>query len=93
MLGVLTLQAMQPLEMAMSEQLANGRPDQGWRRAVGRAMAGAVKVAEFLETHPMVEQVAYPGLSSFPQHELAKKQMDVVSSGNTVNTFLWKSFL
>jgi len=34
----------------------------------------AVKVAEYLETHPMVERVAYPGLKSFPQHELAKSQ-------------------
>ena len=34
----------------------------------------AVKIAQFLETHPMVERVAYPGLESFPQHELAKRQ-------------------
>ncbi|TCP70475.1 methionine gamma-lyase [Baia soyae] len=33
-------------------------------------------VAEFLESHPLVSRVYYPGLSSFPQHELAKKQMD-----------------
>jgi len=31
--------------------------------------------AEFLETHPKVEQVMYPGLSSHPQHEIAKDQM------------------
>jgi cystathionine beta-lyase/cystathionine gamma-synthase len=36
--------------------------------------ARAVKIAQFLETHPMVERVAYPGLESFPQHELAKSQ-------------------
>jgi cystathionine beta-lyase/cystathionine gamma-synthase len=36
--------------------------------------ARAVKIAHFLETHPMVERVAYPGLESFPQHELAKSQ-------------------
>ena len=36
--------------------------------------ANARKVAEFLETHPMVETVAYPGLDSFPQKELADKQ-------------------
>lgn len=36
--------------------------------------ARAVKIANFLETHPMVEKVAYPGLESFPQHELAKSQ-------------------
>ncbi len=32
-------------------------------------------VAEFLETHPKVERVIYPGLKSHPQHELAKQQM------------------
>ncbi len=35
----------------------------------------AQKIAEFLEKHPKVEQVTYPGLPSHPQHELAKKQM------------------
>ena len=33
------------------------------------------KVAEFLEKHPRVNAVHYPGLSSHPFHELAKKQM------------------
>ena len=31
-------------------------------------------VAEFLSTHPKVSRLAYPGLPSHPQHELAKKQ-------------------
>jgi cystathionine gamma-lyase len=35
----------------------------------------AFKLAEFLENHPKVEKVIYPGLKSFPQHELAKQQM------------------
>lgn len=35
----------------------------------------AMKVAEFLESHPAVEEVYYPGLKSFAQYELAKKQM------------------
>lgn len=35
----------------------------------------AKKIAAFLEKHPKVEKVIYPGLKSFPQHELAKKQM------------------
>jgi len=35
----------------------------------------AQKVAEYLEKHPMIEKVYYPGLKSHPQHELAKKQM------------------
>jgi cystathionine gamma-lyase len=35
----------------------------------------AIKVAQFLESHPSVEKTVYPGLASHPQHELAKKQM------------------
>lgn len=34
-----------------------------------------MKVAEFLENHPKVEKVYYPGLKSHAQHALAKKQM------------------
>jgi cystathionine beta-lyase/cystathionine gamma-synthase len=35
----------------------------------------AMEVAAFLESHPAVERVYYPGLPSHPQHELAKRQM------------------
>jgi cystathionine gamma-lyase len=35
----------------------------------------ALAVAQFLQDHPEVETVNYPGLPSHPQHELAKKQM------------------
>ncbi|WP_124979845.1 trans-sulfuration enzyme family protein [Nonlabens xiamenensis] len=35
----------------------------------------AKKLAKFLEKHPNVEQVNYPGLKSHPQHQLAKSQM------------------
>lgn len=35
----------------------------------------AEKVAAFLESHPRVTKVYYPGLESFPQHVVAKKQM------------------
>ncbi len=37
--------------------------------------ANAMQVAQFLESHPAVDVVYYPGLKSFPQYELAKKQM------------------
>jgi len=36
--------------------------------------ANALKVAQFLETHPNVDRVCYPGLESFPQKELADSQ-------------------
>jgi O-succinylhomoserine sulfhydrylase len=35
----------------------------------------ALGLARFLEEHPGVEQVLYPGLPSHPQHELARQQM------------------
>jgi cystathionine beta-lyase/cystathionine gamma-synthase len=37
--------------------------------------ASALRIAEFLAAHPAVTRVHYPGLTSHPQHELAKKQM------------------
>jgi len=42
---------------------------------VERQQDNAQQVAEFLETHPKVTVVNYPGLPSHPQHEIAKKQM------------------
>ena len=36
--------------------------------------ANALAIAKFLESHPKVEQVCYPGLESFPQYELACRQ-------------------
>ena len=39
-----------------------------------RATENALKVASFLESHPLVEKVMYPGLPSHPDHEIAKKQ-------------------
>ena len=43
---------------------------------IERAQQNAQKVAEYLEKHPKVEWVRYPGLPSHPQYELGKKQMD-----------------
>jgi len=40
-----------------------------------RHQENAIKVAQFLEQHPQIETVRYPGLPSFPQYELGKKQM------------------
>ncbi len=41
-----------------------------------RHATNAQVVAEFLEAHPKVERVTYPGLASHPQHAVAKAQMD-----------------
>jgi cystathionine gamma-lyase len=40
-----------------------------------RHCANALAVARFLEQHPAIEQVRYPGLASHPQHALARRQM------------------
>ena len=40
-----------------------------------RHCANALKIARWLEAHPKVARVIYPGLESHPQHALAKKQM------------------
>ena len=42
---------------------------------VERHCASAMEVARFLEAHPAVGAVHYPGLPSFPQHALAARQM------------------
>jgi len=43
---------------------------------VNTAQEGAKKIAPWLESHPKIEWVRYPGLGSHPQHELAQRQMD-----------------
>ncbi|GAB6193057.1 trans-sulfuration enzyme family protein [Desulfocastanea catecholica] len=43
---------------------------------VRTAQESAKQVAEFLENHPKVEWVRYPGLVSHPQHDLAARQME-----------------
>jgi cystathionine gamma-lyase len=40
-----------------------------------RHCASALRIAEFLSGHPRVDGVIYPGLSSHPQHALARRQM------------------
>src|SRR5581483_556851 len=37
--------------------------------------SNAAAIAEFLQGHPRIERVYYPGLPSHPQHELAQRQM------------------
>ncbi len=42
---------------------------------IDRAQENAIKVADYLDNHPKVEWVKYPGLKSHPQYELGKRQM------------------
>ncbi|MBN1650419.1 MAG: PLP-dependent transferase [Bacteroidales bacterium] len=62
----------------------NMDPHQAWltRRGlktlairIDRAQENAEKVADYLENHPKVEWVRYPGLKSHPQYQLAQEQM------------------
>lgn len=48
--------------------------------------ANAKKVANFLEKHPKVERVIYPGLKSYPQSALAKKQL--LGSGGMITFYI-----
>jgi len=43
---------------------------------IDKAQESAMKIAKYLENHPRVEWIKYPGLKSFKQHELAKEQMN-----------------
>lgn len=53
--------------------LVNGLPTLATRMI--NYQKSAMHVARFLESHPKVERVYYPGLPSFPQYELARRQM------------------
>ncbi|MFL5386129.1 MAG: cystathionine gamma-synthase [Longimicrobiaceae bacterium] len=48
--------------------------------------ANGLRIAEWLESHPKVRRVFYPGLPSHPQHELAKRQMRGFTGMVTVET-------
>ncbi|MFA6978604.1 MAG: aminotransferase class I/II-fold pyridoxal phosphate-dependent enzyme [Ignavibacteriaceae bacterium] len=47
---------------------------------VERNQENAIKVAHFLESHPKIAWIKYPGLKSHPQFELAKQQMNGTGS-------------
>lgn len=57
---------------------------------IDRQNESALELAQFLDAHPEVEQVLYPGLASHPGHDIARKQMrgfggvlSFVAKGNT----------
>jgi O-succinylhomoserine sulfhydrylase len=54
------------------------------RLRVAAQTEAAGRVARWLEAHPRVERVLYPGLESHPQHELARQQM---SGGGSLVSF------
>jgi cystathionine gamma-synthase len=42
---------------------------------IERQNSSALKIARYLEAHPFVDRVNYPGLEAHPQHDVAKRQM------------------
>ncbi len=47
---------------------------------IDKSVENAKKVADYLEQHPKISWVKYPGLKSHPQYELAKRQMKAPGS-------------
>ncbi|BCY27719.1 cystathionine gamma-synthase [Flavobacterium okayamense] len=54
---------------------------------VQRHSENGQKVAEYLEKHPAIKRVYYPGIASHPNHEIAKKQMIGGYGGMVTFTF------
>jgi O-succinylhomoserine sulfhydrylase len=52
-----------------------------------RHSENALKLSQFLETHPSVDSVRYPFLPSHPQYDIARKQM---SQGGGILSFIVK---
>jgi cystathionine gamma-lyase len=50
------------------------------------SQTNALKIANFLETHPMVEKVIYPGLKSYNYYDLAKTQFK--GSGSIISFYI-----
>ena len=56
-----------------------------------RHCESAMHIAQWLEKHPKVERVVYPGLASHPQHAVAKKQMQLAGQpafGGMITIFI-----
>ena len=67
--------------------LVYGLPTLGLRTR--QQLSSALAVAKFLESHPAVERVVYPGLPSHPQHDLAKRQMVDVDGNFAPGTLIY----
>jgi cystathionine gamma-lyase len=51
---------------------------------VERASSNALALAQWMESHPAISKVIYPGLKSHPGHEIAKRQMDAFGGMVTI---------
>lgn len=50
------------------------------RMRIAQMSESAIEIATWLEGHPKIERVHYPGLESYPAHQMAKKYMKLVDS-------------
>lgn len=58
------------------------------RMRIAQMSRSALAVAEYLEGHPKIERVHYPGLKSFPAHDLANKYLRLVDSNEPAYGYL-----
>jgi cystathionine beta-lyase/cystathionine gamma-synthase len=58
------------------------------RLRIERMSRSALEVARYLENHPKVERVNYPGLDSYPAHDLAKKYMRLADTGEPMYGYM-----
>ncbi len=74
----------QDVQQVLKSLGAMASPFDAWLTAMGmktfalrmeRHCANAMRIARYLEGHPKVARVFYPGLPSFPDHDLARRQM------------------
>ena len=84
--GVVACRGQEDLQRVQKVMMTYGlnlSPFEGWLAARGlktlrlrmrQHCSNALRIAQFLQRHPKVEQVWYPGLEEHPQHELAKEQ-------------------
>jgi len=58
------------------------------RMRVAQMSRNAMQAARYLEKHPKIEAVHYPGLESYPAHNLAKKYMKLVDSDENLYGYM-----
>ena len=76
--GLIIIATSVPVDLDVDLLVTEGELIRAARLAlrVRQASANALALARFLEAHPKVERVLYPGLPSHPRHDLAIRQME-----------------
>ncbi len=58
------------------------------RMRIAQMSRSSLKIAQFLEKHPKIEKVSYPGLESYTMHNVAKKYMKLVDSDENCYSYM-----